>query len=40
MVLMPDGQQKYFVSWRGRCLLVAAANLKVASLEAANDHDL
>ena len=40
VVLMPDGQQKYFVSWRGRCLLVAAANLKVASLEAADDHDL
>ena len=40
VVLMPDGQQKYFVSWRGRCLLVAAAYLKVASLEAANDHDL
>ncbi|CAE7449079.1 TY1B-PR1 [Symbiodinium sp. CCMP2592] len=40
VILMPDGSQKYFVSWRGRCLLVAAANLKVASLESADDHDL
>ena len=40
VIFMPDGAQKYFVSWRGRCLLVAAANLKVASLEAAEDQDL
>ena len=40
VVLLPDGAQKYFISWRGRCLLVAAANMKLASLEAADDHDL
>ena len=40
VVLVPDGSQKYFISWRGRCLLVAAANMKMASLEAADDHEL
>ena len=40
VVLVPDGAQKYFISWRGRCLLVAAANLKMASLEAADDQEL
>ena len=23
VVLVPDGRQKYFISWRGCCLLVA-----------------
>ena len=40
VVLVPDGASRYFVSWRGRCLLVAAANLKGASLEESQDHDL
>ena len=40
VVLVPDGAQKYFISWRGRCLLVAGANLKPASLEAADDNEL
>ena len=37
VVLVPDGASRYFVSWRGRCLLVAAANLKGASLEESQD---
>ena len=40
VVLVPDGRQKFFISWRGRCVLVAGSNLKPASLDASGDHDL
>ena len=40
VILVPDGAQRYFVSWRGRCLLVAASNLKPAALEDSANHDL
>ena len=40
VVLVPDGAERYFVSWRGRCLLVSGANLKGATVEDANRHDL
>ena len=40
MVLMPAGSERYFISWRGCCLLVSGANLKGATVEDANRHDL
>ena len=40
IVLVPEGADRYFVSWRGRCLLVSGANLKGATVEDANRHDL
>ena len=40
IVLVPDGTDRYFVSWRGRCLLLSSANLKGATVEDANRHDL
>ena len=39
-VLVPDGAERYFVSSGGRCLLVSGANLKAATVEDANRHDL
>ena len=37
VVLMRESAQRYFVSWRGRCLLVSAPNMRSASsLEAGN----
>ena len=40
VVLVPDGTERFFVSWRGRCLLLSAANLKGATVEEAGRHDL
>ncbi|OLQ12070.1 hypothetical protein AK812_SmicGene4036 [Symbiodinium microadriaticum] len=40
VVLMPEGAERYFISWRGRCLLVSGANLKGATVEESNKHDL
>ena len=40
VVLLPDGESRYFLSWRGRCLLVAATNVKGASLDEAGDQEL
>ena len=33
VILVPDGQERYFASWRGRCLLLGAANIKSAGRE-------
>ena len=33
VVLLQESHQRYFVSWRGRCLLLAAPNMRLASLE-------
>ena len=40
IVLVPEGSGRYFVSWRGRCLLLAVANMKPASLEEGQDQAL
>ncbi|CAE7228738.1 RE1, partial [Symbiodinium sp. CCMP2456] len=40
VVLLPDGTNRYFISWRGRCLLVAAANMKGASVDETQDQEL
>eukprot|EP00439_Symbiodinium_sp_Y106_P070485 s391_g12.t1 len=40
VVLMPDGSERYFISWRARCLLVSGANLKGATVEEASRQDL
>ncbi|CAL1135188.1 unnamed protein product [Cladocopium goreaui] len=37
LVIAREGQQKYFISWRGRCLLVAATNLRPGTVEEAED---
>ena len=39
MVLAKESHQKFFISWRGRCLLVSAANLRSASRLEGKDHD-
>ena len=33
VVIMQESHQRYFCSWRGRCLLLAAANMRPASAE-------
>lgn len=35
VVLLQESHQRYFVSWRGRCLLLAAPNMRPASAEEA-----
>ncbi|CAE7891118.1 TY1B-ER1, partial [Symbiodinium necroappetens] len=40
VVIMPDGHERYFVSWRGRCLLLSTANLKGAGYDTPADQDL
>ena len=35
VVIMQESHQKYFCSWRGRCLLLAAANMRAATAEEA-----
>ena len=40
MVIMRESAQRYYVSWRGRCLLVSAPNLRPASeLEALDQEE-
>ena len=36
-VLMRESAQRHFVSWRGRCLLVSAPNMRSASSLEAGD---
>ena len=38
VVIVQESHQKYYVSWRGRCLLVAAPNLRPASAEESQAH--
>ena len=38
--LLPEGDQKYFMSWRGMCLLVAGSRMKLASLDETADQKL
>ena len=38
VLLMREGHEKYYISWRGRCLLVAAPNLRSASALEAGDY--
>ena len=33
VVILQEAHQRYFVSWRGRCLLLAAPNMRLASSE-------
>ena len=33
LVIVKEGPERYFVSWRGRCLLLAAANMRGATVE-------
>ncbi|CAE7928562.1 RE1, partial [Symbiodinium sp. KB8] len=40
VVLVPESSDRYFVSWRGRCLLLSGANMKGATVEDANRQDL
>lgn len=35
VVILQESHQKYFCSWRGRCLLLAAANMRAATAEEA-----
>ena len=35
VVVLQESHQKYFVSWRGRCLLLAGPNMRLASSEEA-----
>eukprot|EP00435_Cladocopium_sp_Y103_P070035 s255_g34.t1 len=37
VVLMRESAQRYFISWRGRCLLVSAPNMRSASTLEAGD---
>ncbi|CAJ1419645.1 unnamed protein product [Effrenium voratum] len=36
-VMVREGEEWYFVSWRGRCLLLSAANMRPATAEEAGD---
>ena len=36
-VLMKEGHERYFIAWRGLCLLVSTANLRSASKLEAGD---
>ena len=38
MVLAKESHQRFFLSWRGRCLLVSTANIRVASQLEGGDH--
>ena len=38
VVIIQESHQKYYVSWRGRCLLVAAPNMRPASAEESQSH--
>ena len=38
VVLMRESAQRYFLSWRGRCLLVSAPNMRSASATEAQDY--
>ena len=37
LIVAKESMQRYFISWRGRCLLVAATNLRPGSEEEAED---
>ena len=39
IIVAQESSQKYFVSWRGRCLLLAATNLRPATVAEAEDVD-
>ena len=36
-MMVREGEERYFVSWRGRCLLLSAANMRPATAEEAGD---
>ena len=38
MILGKESHQRFFVSWRGRCLLVSASNLRAASRVEGGDY--
>ena len=38
VVIMKESHQRYYVSWRGRCLLLAAPNMRLASQEESMSH--
>ena len=38
VVIIQESHQKYYVSWRGRCLLLAAPNMRPASQEESMAH--
>ena len=40
VVLMRESEQRFFVSWRGRCLLVSTPNLRLASMAEAGNQDV
>ena len=40
VVILPESPERYFVSWRGRCLLLSTANLKGAGYDTPADQDL
>ncbi|OLQ12139.1 Transposon Ty1-DR1 Gag-Pol polyprotein [Symbiodinium microadriaticum] len=40
VVILPEGHERYYVSWRGRCLLLSTANLKGAGYDTPADQDL
>eukprot|EP00434_Breviolum_minutum_P025436 symbB.v1.2.022474.t1/scaffold1996.1/size93170/9 len=39
LIIMRESSQRYYISWRGRCLLVSAPNLRPASELEALDHE-
>ena len=38
VVIMKESHQRYYVSWRGRCLLLASPNMRLASQEETTSH--
>ena len=40
MVIMKESHEKYFVSWRGRCLLLSAINMRGATIEENTEVDV
>ena len=38
IVILKESTQRYFVSWRGRCLLVSAPNIRRASMAESANH--
>ncbi|CAE7368424.1 RE2, partial [Symbiodinium sp. KB8] len=40
VVILPESHERYFVSWRGRCLLLSTANLKGAGYDTPAEQDL
>lgn len=40
VVIVRESHEKYFVSWRGRCLLLSAINMRGATIEENTEVDV